>query len=92
MARVPTSLCAVAALAAACSGGGDDDGGGTPTPTPPALTVRFVLPAASAPDPFPAAITTYRVTLQEEDGTVVVTEDFGASEPLSIPASIRSTT
>ena len=87
MARVRTSsiLMALAGLAAACSGSSDDDDANTATPTPPALTVRFVLPAASAPDPFPATITKYVVTLQEADGTVVVTEEFGADDPLSIP-------
>lgn len=87
MARVRTSsiLMAFAALAAACSGSGDDGDANTATPTPPALTVRFVLPAASAPDPFPATITKYVITLQEADGTVVVTEEFGANDPLSIP-------
>lgn len=77
-------LLATGALIAACSGdllGGD---GGDPDLVARRLLVHFVLPAASAPDPF-ADVTHFGVTLFAENGTAIESGSFAAGEPLSLP-------
>lgn len=88
MARTRTRVGAGLAIGAACAAAaacGGDGGAKDPGPvTAPRLLVRFVLPPASAPDPF-EDVEEFEVTLRDDDDDVIVSESFDAGEPLSLP-------